>query len=293
MVDTIWIGSPNHYTGRNGYRVTHVTLHIMVGRLAGTDATFQDTARRSSSTYGIGSTGIIHQYVRESDTPWTDSNYRSNRQTISIEHEGGMDGVPCTKDCMDASAALCADIARRYGWPKLWHDGLNGNVWLHREIPGSDHATCPDLAVNGLDVNYVISKANTILKGEEDMSAEQVAQYHWAGDKSSRNIYDKLRYLEEGRTWDDKTHSSPIGNLVIGQPIAYGNTTESLGNRLAYIDQHTHIVDAKLEAILAAISALGQAMGADPNQIAAAVEDAVKAKLDALEINITATDRKE
>ena len=26
-----WVGSPNHYNGRNGYTVTHITLHIMVG----------------------------------------------------------------------------------------------------------------------------------------------------------------------------------------------------------------------------------------------------------------------
>ena len=28
-----WRGSPNHYNGRNGYRVDHITLHIMVGTL--------------------------------------------------------------------------------------------------------------------------------------------------------------------------------------------------------------------------------------------------------------------
>ena len=57
MVNSTWIGSPNHYAGRNGYEVTHITLHIMVGRLAGTDATFQNPVRQASSTYGIGSTG--------------------------------------------------------------------------------------------------------------------------------------------------------------------------------------------------------------------------------------------
>ena len=85
MVNSTWIGSPNHYAGRNGYEVTHITLHIMVGRLAGTDATFQNPVRQASSTYGIGSTGLIHQYVRETDAPWTDSHYASNCPTISIE----------------------------------------------------------------------------------------------------------------------------------------------------------------------------------------------------------------
>nr|DAP17370.1 MAG TPA: N-acetylmuramoyl-L-alanine amidase [Caudoviricetes sp.]DAP17371.1 MAG TPA: N-acetylmuramoyl-L-alanine amidase [Caudoviricetes sp.] len=163
-----WIGSPNHYNGRDGYHVNHITLHIMVGRLTGTDVIFQ-RAGYASAHYGIGGNGEIHQYVNETDGSWSDANHASNNSTISIEHEGGMPGIPCTQACMDASAALCADIARRYGWDHLWHDGLNGNIWLHREVPGTDHAGCPDLAPNGLDVNYVINKANQLLTQGEDM----------------------------------------------------------------------------------------------------------------------------
>jgi hypothetical protein len=163
-----WIGSPNHYNGRDGYHVNHITLHIMVGRLTGTDVIFQ-RAGYASAHYGIGGNGEIHQYVNETDGSWSDANHASNNSTISIEHEGGMPGIPCTQACMDASAALCADIARRYGWDHLWHDGLNGNIWLHREVPGTDHAGCPDLAPNGLYVNYVINKANQLLTQGEDM----------------------------------------------------------------------------------------------------------------------------
>lgn len=170
-----WIGSPNHYNGRNGYTISHITLHIMVGTLVGTDSVFQHSGG-ASAHYGIGGNGEIHQYVSESDGSWSDANHASNNSTVSIEHQGGMTGIPCTRACMDASARLCADIARRQGWNRLWYDGLNGNVWLHREIPGTDHYGCPDKAINGLDVNYVINKANQLLQAtfttnndEEDM----------------------------------------------------------------------------------------------------------------------------
>lgn len=170
-----WIGSPNHYNGRNGYTISHITLHIMVGTLVGTDSVFQHSGG-ASAHYGIGGNGEIHQYVSESDGSWSDANHASNNSTVSIEHQGGMAGIPCTRACMDASARLCADIARRQGWNRLWYDGLNGNVWLHREIPGTDHYGCPDKAINGLDVNYVINKANQLLQttfttnnDEEDM----------------------------------------------------------------------------------------------------------------------------
>ena len=183
-----WIGSPNHYNGRNGYAISHITLHIMVGTLAGTDRVFQRPGG-ASAHYGIGGNGEIHQYVSESDGSGSDANYASNNSTVSIEHQGGIAGVPCTRACMDASARLCADIARRQGWGRLWYDGLNGNVWLHREIPGTDHYGCPDKAINGLDVNYVINKANQLLQTTTDTDEEDFMQCIIQPNGESRLVY--------------------------------------------------------------------------------------------------------
>ncbi len=188
MNDITWIGSPNHYNGRNGYTISHITLHIMVGTLAGTDSVFQH-AGSASAHYGIGSNGEIHQYVNESDGSWSDANYASNNSTISIEHQGGMAGVPCTRACMDASARLCADIARRQGWNRLQYDELNGNVWLHREIPGTDHYGCPDKTINGLDINYVINKANQLLQTTTNTDEEDMMQCIIQPNGENRLVY--------------------------------------------------------------------------------------------------------
>ena len=83
MSDIKWVGSPNHYNGRNGYVISHITLHIMVGYLRGTDSVFQ-RAGGASAHYGIGGNGEIHQYVSESDGSWSDANYASNNSTVSI-----------------------------------------------------------------------------------------------------------------------------------------------------------------------------------------------------------------
>ena len=85
-----WVGSPNYYKGRGGFSVTHITLHIMVGYLAGTDSVFSRPDSQASAHYGIGADGTIHQYVSESDGSCSDANYVSNNSTISIEHEGGL-----------------------------------------------------------------------------------------------------------------------------------------------------------------------------------------------------------
>lgn len=289
MDNITWIGSPNHYQGRNGYHITHITLHIMVGHLTGTDSVFNHPSG-ASAHYGIGADGTIHQYVNENDGSWSDANYASNNSTISIEHEGGMNGIPCTQACMNASAKLCADIARRYGWTHLWHDGCNGNIWLHREIPGTDHYGCPDRAPNSLDVTYVINTANQLLKGENNMTAEDVWNFNQNGVKMRDRIQGTDKAANDTKTelfrlskWDNKTHASPLGNLVIEQPIQGG---AKLGDRIAGIDNKTSQLITQTAALTAAVKALSESMGANPDTIAQTVQNAVKTKLDSLHITV-------
>ncbi len=181
-MESTWIGSPNFMPGRSG-TINHITLHVMGGFLAGTDSTFKNPQNQVSATYGIGSDGTIHQYVKESDTAWADGNARSNATGISIEHEGGYPTARFTDACAEASAQLCADIAKRYGFGRLVHDGTKGNVWLHREIPGSTHPSCPDIAVNGIDVDKIITRANQLL-GDNTMADYDEFAANWYRDRA-------------------------------------------------------------------------------------------------------------
>lgn len=74
---------------------------------------------------------------------------------------------------------------------------------------------------------------------EDDLTSEQA--------KMLQFIYDHMN-------WDEKTHFSDLGNLVAQMPITYGQgdgkTTAPIGDRLAYIDAHTHTVDAKMDEIM-------------------------------------------
>ena len=294
MDGIIWKGSPNHYTGRQGYGVTHITLHIMVGYLAGTDSTFANPSSQSSAHYGVGAAGEIHQYVAETDGSYSDANYASNCSTISIEHEGGMaDGAVCTQACIDASARLCADIARRYGWKKLWHDGLRGNVWLHREIPGTDHAACPDLAPNGLPFQQVIDKANNLLEGKEMALTDEDVTKIWTHklpngacvrDCLSPAIQDIFAMHDTGLTNGGWLHKLPNGRPA--RDIISDATSDVIRMHDTLIPQLT----AQITALSAAVDAMAKSLGADPDQIAEAVKKAVADKLDSLHITIKAED---
>lgn len=284
-----WIGSPNHYSGRNGYQVTHITLHIMAGFLAGTDATFLSTSSQASAHYGIGSGGEIHQYVSESNGSWSDANYESNNTTISIEHEGGIASAPCTDACVEASARLCADIARRYGWTRLWHDGTKGNVWLHREIHGTDHATCPDLAPNGLPYQQIIDKANNLLKGKEMALTDEDVMKIWTHklpngscvrDCLSPAIDDVFAMHDTGLQPGTWLHKLPNGRPA--RDIISDATSDVIHIHDTMIPQ----LMAQITALSAAMDTLAKSMGADPDKIAQAVEDTVKAKLEKLKITV-------
>lgn len=158
----VWRGSPNRYSGRYGHRIEYITDHVMQGGLPGSDAVFQRPSSMASSTYGVGVNGEIWQWVDEANGSWADGSFASNCSAITIEHAGGLAGYPNTDACVQASARLHADIARRMGWPRLEH-GVN--VRLHREIPPHTHPDCPDKCVNPLRWQEIIDRANQILQG--------------------------------------------------------------------------------------------------------------------------------
>jgi hypothetical protein len=256
----------------------------MVGYLTSTDNFFQLPASAASAHYGIGADGTIHQYVDEDNGSWSDANYASNNSTISIEHEGGMEGIPCTQACMDASAALCADIAQRYGWGHLWHDGTNGNIWLHREVPGTDHAGCPDLAPNGLDVNYVINKANEILQEGDIMTTAQVTEaLYTAKGNDGRNIFDSV--IQTRNELKDRATEALY--------TAKGLDGRNIFDSVIQTRYDIAALKATLTAQATAIETLSKALGANPSDIAATVEKAIKNKLDTLEITVSAKNKTE
>lgn len=75
--------------------------------------------------------------------------------------------------------------------------------------------------------------------------------------------HDALMFIRNHLQWDDATHFSDLGNLVAAFPVTYGDTTAPLGDRLAYIDGHTHSVDEKLADIAAKVDALGVMLSKD------------------------------
>lgn len=128
-------------------------------------------------------------------------------------------------------------------------------------------------------------------------TANDIAEAVWNFNQNGTKMRDRMQGIDTAANdanneihrlskWDDKTHTSNIGQLITEQPIKYNGTTAKLGDRLGYIDAHTHIIDAQITALTEAVKALATNQGADPDRIATIVEKAVKEKLNSLTITV-------
>ncbi|HEX8261398.1 MAG TPA: N-acetylmuramoyl-L-alanine amidase [Allosphingosinicella sp.] len=127
-----WKGAhPRNFSrGRSGHRPEAIVIHIMDGTLVGTDSWFNDPVSRVSAHYGVGKTGIVHQYVRETDSAFhagtivaptwrlLKRDVNPNFYTLGIEHEGfGGRGAAWPEAMLEASLALVRDLASRWDIP--------------------------------------------------------------------------------------------------------------------------------------------------------------------------------
>jgi hypothetical protein len=165
--------SENFHSGRQGFTVRAVVIHIIDGSQAACDATFAGaSALHASAHYSVGKSGEIHQYVAESDTAFhagrilqptwallkrSDGSFvNPNFYTIGVEHEARA-GDEWPQTMYDASAELLAGIAVRHGLNPLEHPR---NVAMHREIFAGK--SCPGFK---LDLQKLLDLANQRISG--------------------------------------------------------------------------------------------------------------------------------
>lgn len=115
---------------------------------------------------------------------------------------------------------------------------------------------------------------------EDEVKADDInaiANAVWNFEQNGTLMRDRVQGTDEAAnaaraelfrlsTWDEGTHASPLGNLVVRMPVEYPGpdgeqTTEPLGDRVGYIDQRTHAIEARQEAIEAKLDAIIEKLG--------------------------------
>lgn len=174
--DPIWkLAAPGNYGKGRTAQISQVTFHHVVGDAPAAIARFQTPGEEVSSTYVIGSNGLLYQCVDVNDTPYTDSNFASNSRSITIEHAGGIPSVPYTDAMYKTSTSLVAYLIEKYGIQSFKR---------HRDVSDSPTA-CP----GALDVERIVNGAQALLKekpmDEEDVNAFSDTVYYQLGAGAS------------------------------------------------------------------------------------------------------------
>ena len=156
----------SNYTKGRSSKITEITIHHMAGVLSAEQCgyIFQRPGRNGSSHYGIGNDGKIGNYVDESDTAWTNSNWPSNCRAITIETSNCSTGGdwPVSDSALRSLIKLVADISKRYGI-KL----VKGKTLTWHSMYAS--TTCPGNYLRS-KIDYIIDEANKINGGQPSPS---------------------------------------------------------------------------------------------------------------------------
>jgi hypothetical protein len=212
---------PSNYTrnrAAQGGKINHVTIHHAAGTsLAGVDATFKRPGAQASATFGVQD-ATIHQYLQETDVPWSDANWASNISTLSIEMVNSATGGqwPVSDKTFDTTAQLVADILKRYG---LGPAIKGKNVTWHRMYAAT---TCPgDFMLSRMDtfvalVNsyFAPSKAKKVWMYPSNLTAAQL----WHPIHNTNGTYTLESVAKPGLVLDVTGGKQASGTLIQAYP---------------------------------------------------------------------------
>lgn len=186
----------NYTQGRNGAKIRCVTIHHMAGVMSaeGCGGVFKTVGRRGSAHYGVGNDGRIGSYVDESNIAWTNSNWSSNCESVTIEVSNSAMGGnwPVSDAAWNALIKLVADIAKRNNLGMLvpgknltWH-----SMFVATSCPGDyQRAKMQELADKVNSINGILPlEAEKPKKSNEEVADEIVAGKGGWGNWPERQV---------------------------------------------------------------------------------------------------------
>lgn len=285
MADIIRQISGYNHSSRGGQSIKGIVIHYTGNYTdtASANARFFASGDKGASAHYFVDENAIYQSVEESDAAWAvgrkygDAPYwgtLTNLNTISVEmcSSGGRIADATMRNTADLVRALLA----KYGL------GL-GSVVRHWDIcakrcPGWD-GWLPD------DESQWMRLKKMIAEEDEDVSAQEVWDYQvgYDGQPGEKNAEAWKRL-----GWINANVDQIKSYLMQHSDPAKDGYDGDLYTRIAYMDQRIREISANNSALTEAVKTLAAAQGADPEKIAQMVADAVRSKLDSLQITMSA-----
>lgn len=130
-----------NFTNGRQKPIRTITVHHMAGRATAQACANTLNNRGVSAHYGVGCNGEIASYVEEENTAWSNGNWDSNCETISIETSNSAVGGdwPVADEVLEEVICLVADIAKRnnLGTLKVGENLVMHKMYKATNCPGS------------------------------------------------------------------------------------------------------------------------------------------------------------
>jgi hypothetical protein len=159
--DIVWKGAVSYTQGRWGHVPKYITFHHIVGTMESAASIFANPAAQRSTHFAVGARGAW-QFVDTDDTAWGNTNWDSNLESISIEHEGDWRFGYTNPGCLEQSAQLVALLRKTH--PTII--GFN----RHRQV-AQTATVCP----GDLPCEDIWNRATQILEAESRPTPPPVA----------------------------------------------------------------------------------------------------------------------
>lgn len=230
--------SPNCNKPRKS-KIDTITIHHMAGNLSVEDcgAIFAKSGRQASANYGVGSDGRVALYVDEANRAWTSSNAANDHRAVTIEvaNDGGAPDWHVSAAALEATVALCVDICKRNGIPRLNYTGTKaGNLTMHKWFAAT---LCPGPYLSG-KFPYIAEEVNRRLAADQPKKSNQevareVIAGKWGNDPERSHSLARAGYDPVAvQTWVNKLMAAgqpkKSNEVVAGEVIAgkWGNGAE-------------------------------------------------------------------
>lgn len=210
----------SNYTKGRSKKISEITIHHMAGVLTAEQCgkIFQKKGRNGSSHYGIGNDGKIGNYVDESNTAWTNSNWASNCRAVTIETSNNKTGGDWTVSdkALNSLIKLVADIAKRNniklvkGKTLTWHS-------MYAKT------TCPGNYLRS-KIDYIIKEANKINKTSSKPATKPTTSYYKKCASKYSSIVDALNSIGVNSSFSNRSKIAKKNGIKVYIGTASQNT---------------------------------------------------------------------
>lgn len=161
-----------------------ITVHHMAGRATAQSCANTLNNRGVSAHYGVGVNGEIASYVEEENTAWSNGNWDSNCETISIETSNSATGGewPVSDEAFKSMVKLVADIAKRHNLGEL---KVGENLVMHKMYKATN---CPGPYLE-LHFEDIAVQANAI-NGKTQLEPTPVPPARKSNDEIANEVID-------------------------------------------------------------------------------------------------------